>query len=152
MYPVLMRPWLGNMPNLRYFKLGGTRPSRGLYVEWHHIFDAIRDHPNVSGPSPKGLAVEFGHMRSAHWTRMIYRVVICHDSSIATERHTHDTDPDGLNDENYSLEKHFYNELRFKGNHGLRYLLDDLDVDMVESDSEDDEDEEWVESSGEEEH
>lgn len=69
---------------------------------------------------------------------MTYRGVICQDSSSAIERHTHCTDPEGLIDENYSLEKHFYNEMRFKDNHGLRYLMDDWDVGMIETDSEDD--------------
>ncbi|KAF4951377.1 hypothetical protein FGADI_7575 [Fusarium gaditjirri] len=103
---------------------------RLLFVEWRHVFDAIRDHPNVGGPSPKGLSVEFESIRTAHWTEMTYRGVICQDSSIATERHTHCTDPDGLMDENYSLEKHFYSELRFKYNYGLRYLMDDWDSDV----------------------
>ncbi|KAG4286355.1 hypothetical protein FPRO06_07615 [Fusarium proliferatum] len=138
--PTMMSSWLNNMPNLRYLKFGGIRLARGfLFVEWRHIFDAVRDHPNVKGPSPKGLSVVFESIKSAHWTRMTYRGVICQDGSIATERHTHCTDPEGLMDENYSLEKHFYGEMRFKDNHGLRYLLDDWDVGMVETDSEEDE-------------
>ncbi|KAG9502044.1 hypothetical protein J7337_007755 [Fusarium musae] len=136
---ILMSSWLRNMPNLKYLKLGGIRLSRGLpFVEWRHIFDAVRDHPSIIGSRPKGLSVEFESIKSADWTRMTYRGVICQDSSIATERHTHCIDPEGLIDENYSLEKHFYNEMRFKDNHGLRYLMDDWDVGMIETDSEDD--------------
>ncbi|KAF5633185.1 hypothetical protein F25303_9217 [Fusarium sp. NRRL 25303] len=144
---IMMSSWLNNMPNLRYLKFGGIRLARGfLFVEWRHIFDAVRDHPNVKGPSPKGLSVEFESIKSAHWTRMTYRGVICQDSSIATERHTHCTDPEGLMDENYSLEKNFYGEMRLKDNHGLRYLMDDWDVGMVETNSE--EDEEGSDSEG----
>ncbi|EXL97470.1 hypothetical protein FOIG_10504 [Fusarium odoratissimum NRRL 54006] len=153
--PIVMSSWLKNMPNLRYLKLGGIRLSRGLlFVEWRHIFDAVRDHRSVGGPNPKGLSVEFESIKSAHWTRMTYRGVICQDSTIATGRHTHCTDPEGLMDENYSLEKHFYNEMRFKDNHGLRYLMNDWDVGMVETDSEEDEEggesENWDEDSEEE--
>ncbi|KAK2686976.1 hypothetical protein QWA68_014106 [Fusarium oxysporum] len=86
---------------------------------------------------------------------MTYRGVICQDSTIATERHSHCTDPEGLMHENYSLEKHFYNEMRFKDNHGLRYLMNDWDVGMVETDSEEDEEggesENWDDDSEEEE-
>ncbi|KAF5593977.1 hypothetical protein FPANT_5012 [Fusarium pseudoanthophilum] len=136
---IIMSSWLKNMPNLRYLKLGGIRLSRGLpFVEWRHVFDAVRDHPSVTGSHPKGLSVEFESIKSADWTRMTYRGVICQDSTIATERHTHCTDPEGLIDENYSLEKHFYNEMRFRDNHGLRYLMDDWDVGMIDTDSEDD--------------
>ncbi|KAF5533817.1 hypothetical protein FMEXI_11611 [Fusarium mexicanum] len=150
--PIGLSSWLKNMPNLRCLRLGGVRLSRGLlFVEWRHIFDAVRDHPSVVGPRPKGLSVEFESIKSADWTRMTYRGVICQDSSIATERHTHCTDPEGLMDENYSLEKHFYSEMRFKDNHGLRYLMNDWDVGMVETDSNEDEEgsesEDWDEDS-----
>ncbi|PNP76655.1 hypothetical protein FNYG_10074 [Fusarium nygamai] len=136
---ILISSWLKDMPNLRYLKLGGIRLSRGLpFVEWRHIFDAVRDHPSVIGLRPKGLYLEFESIKSVDWTRMTYRGVICQDSSIASERHTLCTDAEGLIDENYSLEKHFYNEMRFKDNHGLRYLMDDWDVGMIETDSEED--------------
>ncbi|KAF5637780.1 hypothetical protein F52700_4482 [Fusarium sp. NRRL 52700] len=137
---IVLSSWLKNMPNLRYLRLGGVRLSRGLpFVDWRHIFDTVRDHPGVVGPRPKGLSIEFESIKSADWTRMTYRGVICQDSSVATERHIHCTDTEGLMDENYSLEKHFYNEMRFKDNHGLRYLMGDWDVGMVETDSDDDE-------------
>ncbi|KAF5687101.1 hypothetical protein FCIRC_2489 [Fusarium circinatum] len=150
--PIVLSSWLKNMPNLRYLRLGGLRLSRGLlFVEWRHIFDAVRDHPSVVGPRPAGLCVEFESIKSAHWTRMTYRGVICQDRGIATERHTHCADPEGLMDENYSLEKHFYSEIRFKDNHGLRYLMDDWDIGMVETDSDEDEEgsesEDWDEDS-----
>ncbi|KAF4498229.1 hypothetical protein FAGAP_5602 [Fusarium agapanthi] len=47
--------------------------------------------------------------------------------------------PEGLMDENYSFENHFYNEIRFKDNHGLRYWMNDWDIGMVETDPEDEE-------------
>ncbi|KAF5592304.1 uncharacterized protein FSUBG_10197 [Fusarium subglutinans] len=152
--PIRFSSRLKNMPNLRYLRLGGLRLSRGLlFVEWRHVFDAVRDHPSVVGPRPKGLSVEFESIKSADWTSMTYRGVICHNSSIATERHTYCTDPEGLMEENYSLEKHFYNEMRFKDNHGLRYLMNDWDVGMVETDSDEEgsESEDWDEDNEEEE-
>jgi hypothetical protein len=41
------------------------------------------------------------------------------DSNIASERKMLNTDPEGLTDSQYCLDKHFYNELPFKHNHGF---------------------------------
>ncbi|KAH7258938.1 uncharacterized protein BKA55DRAFT_536648 [Fusarium redolens] len=87
----IMSTWLRNMPKLRYLKLDGLDRSLGTpYIEWRHLFNAIRDHPSVTRQSTTGLEVESRYIHTSQW---------------------------------YCLEKYFYNELPFKRNYGLRFML-----------------------------
>ncbi|KAM5520588.1 hypothetical protein FOXYSP1_14478 [Fusarium oxysporum f. sp. phaseoli] len=94
------------------------------YIEWRHLFDAIRDHQTVTGQSTSGLEVNLRYIHTSQGVRMSYRGVISHDSNIASERKMLSSDPEGLMDSQYCLEKHFYNELPFKYNYGLRFMLE----------------------------
>ncbi|KAG7409941.1 hypothetical protein Forpe1208_v011684 [Fusarium oxysporum f. sp. rapae] len=109
--PIVLSTWLRSMPKLRYLELNGLDRSLGVpYIEWRHLFDAIRDHPSVTGQSTTGLEVDLCHIHTSQWVRMSCRGVISHDSDIASERKMLNTDPEGLMDSQYCLEKHFYNE------------------------------------------
>ncbi|KAI7758850.1 hypothetical protein LZL87_013810 [Fusarium oxysporum] len=109
--PIVLSTWLRSMPKLRYLELNGLDRSLGVpYIEWRHLFDAIRDHPSVAGQSTTGLEVDLCHIHTSQWVRMSCRGVISHDSDIASERKMLNTDPEGLMDSQYCLEKHFYNE------------------------------------------
>ncbi|PCD24639.1 hypothetical protein AU210_013756 [Fusarium oxysporum f. sp. radicis-cucumerinum] len=124
--PIVLSSWLRNMPKLRYLKLDGLDRSLGIpYIEWRHLFDAIRDHQTVTGKSTSGLEVNLRYIHTSQWVRMSYRGVISHDSNIASERKMLSSDPEGLMDSQYCLEKHSYNELPFKYNYGLRFMLGD---------------------------
>ncbi|KAJ4128963.1 hypothetical protein NW768_007488 [Fusarium equiseti] len=147
--PLLLQDWLLHMPSLGRFTLGGKIANEYPSVDLRYVFDAIRDHPNVSGPNPKGLEVVFEQIVASGWVEISYDGTICKDSSIATARCEPDTSSDHLIDCGYPLEAHFYGETKFKHNYPLRYQLDDWDPENEDSDE--DESEEWEEESSEEE-
>ncbi|KAJ4253860.1 hypothetical protein NW762_010255 [Fusarium torreyae] len=145
--PYLLRDWIARMPMLRYLELNGSLSGDLGYIEWRHLFDAVRDHPNVVGPNPKGLYVSLDQIETCDWTEMTYCEVVCQDTSIATgtiprhiatNRYARNTELDDLLNCDLGLEKHFYG-VPFKHNHPLRYLLDDWEEGMSDSDSGDEE-------------
>ncbi|CAG7556389.1 unnamed protein product [Fusarium equiseti] len=150
--PLLLHYWLLHMPSLRCFTLAGRIADKYPSVDLRYVFDAIRDHPNVSGPDPRGLEVVFEQIIASEWVEISYGGKICKDSSIATARYEPDTSSDHLIDRGYPLEAHFYGETNFKHNYPLRYQLDDWDPDDEDSDEdEEDGNGEWEEESSEEE-
>ncbi|KAM0289600.1 hypothetical protein ACHAO9_005885 [Fusarium lateritium] len=123
------------MPSLRHFETGCVKPSKGCsYTDWRHVFDAIRDHQNVAGPEPQGLHLSIHRLQTGAQLYLSYEGVICHDGSIATERHEpalETTKSDHLVDEGFVLEKHLYGETPFEKNFRLRYMMDDWASGMV---------------------
>lgn len=134
--PALLADAVTRMPSLRRFETACVKPSKGCsYADWHHVFDAIRDHPNVSGSEPQGLYLNIHRMRTGAQLQLSYEGLICHDSSIATERHEpgaqETIECDHLADEGFVLEKHLYGETPFSRNYRLRYMLDDWAPGMI---------------------
>ncbi|PNP76656.1 hypothetical protein FNYG_10075 [Fusarium nygamai] len=149
--PRLLHGWLLRMKDLRSVRIGGDHVGAPAVesLEWRHVFDAIRDHPNVSGPDPKGIHFEFDFGFS-------YDKVVCKDSSIATPR-----EAPGTRKPCYPLEAHLYGDIEFCHNIALREELGDdvsedegsdeeTDDDDMEVDDESEEEEE-IDSDGEEE-
>ncbi|KAF4448444.1 hypothetical protein F53441_8168 [Fusarium austroafricanum] len=126
--------WVHHLRNLRHLSLAGCISRGPSYLDWRYVFDAIADHPNVSGPNPLGLEVEFNDLDIGPHSWASYRGIICSDSVIATKRHERDTGPEYWRDVNYALETHFYNEVPFWKNIPLRYHMDEWDPE--DSDSE----------------
>ncbi|KAH7245146.1 hypothetical protein BKA59DRAFT_511099 [Fusarium tricinctum] len=134
--PALLAHAVTRMPSLRRFETACVKPSKGCpYVDWRHFFDAIRDHQNIAGPEPQGLCLDIHRMRTGAQLQLSYEGVICHDSSIATERYEpgaeETTACDHLADERFVLEKHLYGETPFSRNYRLRYMLDDWAPGMI---------------------
>ncbi|SPJ85263.1 uncharacterized protein FTOL_11044 [Fusarium torulosum] len=134
--PALFGDAITKMPSLRRLEIACVEPSKGCsYVEWRHVFDAIRDHQNVAGPEPQGLHLNIHLMRTGAQLQLSYEGVICHDSNIATERHEpgaeETTELDHLADEGFVLEKHLYGETPFVRNYRLRYMMDDWTPGMI---------------------
>jgi hypothetical protein len=134
--PALLGDAVTHMPSLRQLDIACVKPSKGCsYVDWHHVFDAIRDHQNVVGPEPQGIDLNIHRMEIGAQLQLSYEGVICHDSSIATERHEPGaeemTASDHLADEAFVLEKHLYGETPFARNYRLRYMMDDWTPGMI---------------------
>lgn len=124
-HPRLLRDWLLRMKNLRSFMIWGGFPENRS-ANWRHVLDAVRDHPNVSGPDPKGL--RFGICGDTD-----YEGVVCKDSSIASPREV-------PNDEypRYLVEAHLYGEIEYSRNVALREELGDYGHGDEDGDEEDD--------------
>ncbi|KAF4971605.1 hypothetical protein FSARC_1604 [Fusarium sarcochroum] len=129
--PYLFRDWVAHMPMLRHLELSGSLSDDLNYIEWRHLFDAVRDHPNVVGPYPKGLYFKLDQIISCDWSEMSYSDVVCQDTNIATgsvprhiatDRYARNTELDDLLNHDLGLEKHFYG-VPFRHNHPLRFLL-----------------------------
>jgi hypothetical protein len=134
--PALLGDLITQMPSLRQLEIACVEPSKGCsYVDWHHVFDAIRDHQNVVEPEPQGLYINIHRMRTGAQLQLSYEGVICHDNSIATERYEpraeETTVCDHLADEGFVLEKHLYGETPFVRNYRLRYMMDDWTPGMI---------------------
>lgn len=134
--PALLGDVIAQMPSLRRLDIAFAKPSKGCsYVDWRHVFDAIRDHQNVAGLEPQGLDLSLHLIRTGDRLVLSYEGVICHDSSIATERHKpgaeRTTKGHHLADESFVLEKHLYDETPFSRNYRLRYMLDDWVPGMI---------------------
>ncbi|KAF5627808.1 ferric cupric reductase transmembrane component 7 [Fusarium tjaetaba] len=149
--PRLLHGWLLRMKDLRSVRIAGDHvggPAEES-LEWRHVFDAIRDHPNVSGPDPKGIHFKFDFGFS-------YDKVVCKDSSIATPR-----EAPGTGKPCYPLEAHLYGDIEFSHNIALREeLRDGVSEDEGSDEESEDEDmevddeseeEEEIDSDGEEE-
>ncbi|KAG5747785.1 hypothetical protein H9Q70_009526 [Fusarium xylarioides] len=112
--PRLLHGWLLRMKDLRSVGICGDFAGIPA-LQWRHVFDAIRDHPTVSGPHPKGIHFEFPLDPS-------YNGVVCKDSSIATPKKRPKTKP-------HALEAHLYGEMKFSDNVVL--------IDQLEGETED---------------
>ncbi|KAM0355063.1 hypothetical protein ACHAPU_000914 [Fusarium lateritium] len=130
--PPLLADAITRMPNLTYLRIGRVKHLAGQgcsYIDWRHVLDAIRDHPNVVGPDPKGLSVSLRRLKCGSRTELLYEGVICQDSNFATERHGAESEgrraSGYVKDEGYILERHFYGEVAFEENYRLRYAFDD---------------------------
>ncbi|KAG4272633.1 hypothetical protein FPRO04_10375 [Fusarium proliferatum] len=122
--PRLLHDWLLRMKNLRSFMIwGGLDGKRS--ANWRHVLDAIRDHPNVSGPDPKGLRFLFPGDTD-------YEGVVCKDSSIASPREVPYAEYSL-----YPLEAHLYGEIEYSRNAALREELGDYGHGDEDSDEED---------------
>ncbi|KAF5723487.1 hypothetical protein FMUND_1811 [Fusarium mundagurra] len=109
--PRLLHDWLLRMKDLRSVGIWGELTDGVPFIQWRHVLDAIRDHPNVSGPDPKGIHFEFP------W-ELSYDGVVCKDSSIATPRKRPKT-------KSHALEAHLYGEIEFNDNVVLIDQLED---------------------------
>ncbi|KAM0559701.1 hypothetical protein ACHAPJ_004225 [Fusarium lateritium] len=147
--PLLFRDWMARMPRLRHLELQLGLCKGFKYTDWTAVYDAIRDHPNVVGPDPKGLYVRFDQIITSDWSETSWHGVLCRDVNIATERRARHPEYDEIEDLPVALEKHLYGEVPFRENYVLRHWLDD-DESESESESEDDEDYDEEEEDGEE--
>ncbi|KAF5530800.1 ferric cupric reductase transmembrane component 7 [Fusarium mexicanum] len=102
--PRLLHDWLLRMKDLRSLWVYNDLADQPL-VNWRYMLDAIRDHPNVSGPDPKGIQFDFPF-------EFYYEGVICKNSSIATPRKRPGS-------RYHALEAHLYGEIEFSDNQAL---------------------------------
>ncbi|KAF5687135.1 ferric cupric reductase transmembrane component 7 [Fusarium circinatum] len=102
--PRLLHDWLLRMKDLRSLWVYNDLADQPL-VNWRYMLDAIRDHPNVSGPGPKGIQFDFPF-------EFYYEGVICKNSSIATPRKRPGS-------RYHALEAHLYGEIEFSDNQAL---------------------------------
>ncbi|KLO82206.1 Uncharacterized protein LW93_9393 [Fusarium fujikuroi] len=126
-HPRLLHDWLLRMKNLRSFMIWrGLAEKRS--ANWRHVLDAIRDHPNVSGPDPKGLRFQFHGDTD-------YEGIVCKDSSIASPREVPDAEYSL-----YPLEAHLYGEIEYSHNVALRKELGNYGHGDEDSDEENEDD------------
>ncbi|KAF5637779.1 hypothetical protein F52700_4481 [Fusarium sp. NRRL 52700] len=120
-FPQALAHWLLHLKSLRHLEVSGKVCRGPADVDWCCVFSAIREHPNVSGESPKGLKVDFDDLQMEG--DVSYSGVICKDSSIATKRHERDMSLEHWEDVNYGIEAHFYGEMPLGENKALLYHM-----------------------------
>ncbi|CVK85192.1 uncharacterized protein FPRN_06931 [Fusarium proliferatum] len=120
-FPQALAHWLLHLKSLRHLEVSGKVCRGPADVDWRFVFSAIREHPNVSGETPKGLRVDLDelHMEGD----VSYSGVICKDASIATKRHERDMSLELWEDLNYGMEAHLYGEMPFGENKALLYCM-----------------------------
>ncbi|EWZ31276.1 uncharacterized protein FOBCDRAFT_281063 [Fusarium oxysporum Fo47] len=120
-FPQALAHWLLHFKSLQHLEVSGKVCRGPADVDWRFVFSAIREHPNVSGETPKGLRVDLDdlHMEGS----VSYSGVICKDASIATKRHERDMSLEHYQDVNYGMEAHFYGEMPLGENKALLYHM-----------------------------
>ncbi|WZH47263.1 uncharacterized protein QYS62_008407 [Fusarium acuminatum] len=120
-FPQGLGHWVFHLKNLSHLEISG-KVSRGHSdFDWRFVFSAIREHPNVSGESPRGLKVDLENLNMKG--SVSYSGVICKDTSIATKRHERDMSLEHWDDVKYGIEAHFYGETQLSENTALLYLM-----------------------------
>ncbi|KIL83568.1 hypothetical protein FAVG1_13217 [Fusarium avenaceum] len=120
-FPQGLGHWVFHLKNLRHLELSGDVSRGHSNFDWRFVFSAIREHPNVSGESPRGLKVDLENLDMEG--SVSYSGVICKDTSIATTRHERDMSLNRWNDVNYGMEAHFYGEMQLSENTALLYRM-----------------------------
>ncbi|KAF9774892.1 hypothetical protein IL306_007062 [Fusarium sp. DS 682] len=133
--PRLLGRWVLQMRNLRCLELGGDLCQGEAYNNWRFVFNGIRDHPNVSGPSPKGLRVKLDAIQASPSCILSYNSVVCTDSSMVPKRHERDTGWGWGLDLHYPLEAYFYGEVPIRDNYWMVDFMDGWDVEEDEHES-----------------
>ncbi|RBQ69218.1 hypothetical protein FVER14953_12417 [Fusarium verticillioides] len=120
-FPRALAHWLLHLKSLQHLEVSGKVCRGPADFDWRFVFSAIREHPNVSGDTPKGLKVDLDdlHMKGD----VSYSGVICKDASIATKRHERDMSLELWKDLNYGMEAHFYGEVPLGENKALLYCM-----------------------------
>ncbi|KAF5687102.1 hypothetical protein FCIRC_2490 [Fusarium circinatum] len=132
-FPQALAHWLLHLKSLQHLEVSGKVCRGPADIDWRFVLSAIREHPNVSGESPKGLRVDFDdlHMEGS----VSYSGVICKDGSIATKRHERDMSLEHWRDMNYGMEAHFYGEMSLGENKALLYRMGQWEPRDEEDDS-----------------
>jgi hypothetical protein len=135
-FPQGLGHWVFHLKSLRHLEVSGEVSRGHSNFDWRFVFSAIREHPNVSGESPKGLRVDLDDL---HWEDSVsYSGVICKDTSIATKRHERDMSLEHWQDVNYGMEAHFYGEMQLRENMALLYRMGQWDPEDEMEEDEDD--------------
>ncbi|KAJ3549985.1 hypothetical protein NM208_g223 [Fusarium decemcellulare] len=145
-HTALLEGWMARMPKLQHLGMLCSRLSRGLeYREWVHLFDAIRDHPNVVAPDAAGLHLDFEQIITCDWTEISYGGLVRLYTK-GGEKRSRDVASGDRDDVDEALEKHWYG-VPYRRNRVLRYWLQDEDEDDEEDDDDDDEGSDELDSS-----
>jgi hypothetical protein len=136
LFPRGLGHWIFHLKSLRHLEVSGKESRGHSNFDWRFVFSVIREHPNVSGESPKGLKVDLDDLDLEG--SFSYSGVICKDTSIATKRHDRDMSLEHWQDVNYGMEAHFYGEIQPRENTALLYRLGEWDPEDELDEDEDD--------------
>jgi hypothetical protein len=134
-FPQALGHWLLHLKSLRHLEVSGKVCRGPSNVDWRFVFSAIREHPNVSGDTPKGLRVDLDDLDMEG--SLSYSGVVCKDTSIATKRHERDMSLEHWQDVNYGIEGHFYGEVPLRENTALLYEMGQWDPEDQQDDEDD---------------
>ncbi|KAG8670539.1 hypothetical protein FPOAC2_09902 [Fusarium poae] len=131
--PRTLAHWILHSKNLQFLHLSGGVCQGPVKADWRFVFDAIAQHPNVSGKTPKGLKVGFHSLQIAS-TNLTYHGVICENASIATKRRKWDMRLKHRGEDMKSgLEAHFYGDIPLEENKALLSRIGPLPPDYEDA-------------------
>ncbi|KAG5784229.1 hypothetical protein H9Q73_002131 [Fusarium xylarioides] len=132
-FPHALAHWLLHLKSLQHLEVSGKICRGPADFDWRFVFSAIREHPNVSGETPKGLRVDLDNLHMEG--DVSHSGVICKDASIATKRHERDMSLEHWEDVNYGMEAHFYGEMPLGENKALLYCMGQWEPEDEEDES-----------------